>query len=82
VARAHDVLHASCCSAAVGGVVPQAASWAAVQAEGQTFSLSTPQRSEFPLLDTILNTSLALDRTPVASQARLKSCLHPLGPPS
>ncbi len=70
VARAHDVLHASCCSAAVGGAGPEAASWAAVQAEGQTFSVSPPHRSEYPLLDTVLNTSLALDRSPSASQAR------------
>ncbi|BDA50080.1 probable terminal nucleotidyltransferase 4B [Coccomyxa sp. Obi] len=68
MARAHDVLHASCCSMAADAAKP---SWAAVQAEGQDFCVAAPSSSDFPLLNCILNTSLALDRSPSASQARM-----------
>ncbi len=64
MARAHDVLHASYCSMAADGAPKP--SWAAVQAEGQDLCVSAP--SDFPLLNSIINTSLALDRSPAASQ--------------
>ncbi|CAL8465423.1 g4959 [Coccomyxa elongata] len=67
MARAHDVLHASCCSMAADGAPKP--NWAAVQAEGQDLCVTAP--SDFPLLDSIINTSLALDRSPAASQARM-----------
>lgn len=66
MAQAHDRLHASCCSMAADGAAKP--SWTAVQAEGQNICVAAPSSSDLPLLDSIINTSLALDRSPAASQ--------------
>ena len=76
MARAHDVLRASCCSMATDGAAKP--SWAAVQTEGQDHCVAAASSSEFPLLDTIINTSLALDRSPSASQVCFCLNIHPL----
>jgi hypothetical protein len=51
---------------------PEAAAWAAVQADGQDASVQqrAPTSAAFPLLSALLDVGLALDRSPRAERAR------------
>ena len=55
----------------------QAPGWGSVQAEGQNSSIAQGTNASFPLLSSIMDPGLALERTAQAAQVILVSSLLP-----
>ncbi len=56
------------------GRAGQAPGWAAVQAEGQDASVAPGTNASFPLLSSIMDPGLSLERTAQAAQVRPDLC--------